>query len=307
MYSRVNYTLIGAFTILLTIGIIFFVLWLGNSSFKDDTTTYILRMKESVSGLSKDSGVKLKGVNIGTVKDIRVNPKNIEEVEILLDIKKSIPIKEDMRGVVTMFGLTGLSYIEIKGGTNSAKTLHSIDGKPPIIKSSTSLLGGLQEKLETFSNKLDIIADKSQKLLSDENLKNFSGLLKNANQVAIDSISLEKKMTKTLDETAIAIGEFSSSFENLSTNYSNLAIDLNREIKPLVYSIDNSAKSVESISMSLERSINRGDYNMQKILQPSMNDINSLVIELRALTRELRESPSNLIYRSREERRGPGE
>jgi len=307
VYSRVNYTLIGAFTILLTIGIIIFVLWLGNSSFKDDTTTYMLRMRESVSGLSKDSGVKLKGVNIGTVKEIRVNPQNIEEIEILLDIKKSIPIKDDMRGVVTMFGLTGLSYIEIQGGTNSAKTLHSIDGKPPIIKSATSMLGDLQEKFENFSNRLDTIADRSQELLSEENLQNFSDLLRNANQVAINGVSLEKKIAKTLDETTMAIKEFRSSFEELSTSYNTLASDLDREIKPFVDSIDKSAKSVESLSVSLEKSINRGDYNMQKILQPSMNDINNLTIELKSLTRELRESPSNLIYRSRESRRGPGE
>ena len=88
MYSRVNYTLIGLFVVLFSFGILYFAFWLGGRGLEDSSRLYMLRMRESISGLSKDSGVKLKGVNIGTVKDIRVNPKNIEEIDILLSIDK---------------------------------------------------------------------------------------------------------------------------------------------------------------------------------------------------------------------------
>jgi len=156
MYSRVNYTLIGLFVVLFSLGILYFAFWLGGRGSEDSSKLYMLRMRESISGLSKDSGVKLKGVNIGTVKGIRVNPKNIEEVDILLSIDKNIPIKVDMRGVIKMFGLTGLSYVEIEGGSNSSQNIESKDGErgatrlPRWVRAAQTLAKA-QEKRKTES------------------------------------------------------------------------------------------------------------------------------------------------------------
>ncbi|RLA74868.1 MAG: MCE family protein, partial [Epsilonproteobacteria bacterium] len=166
MYSKVNYAIIGIFVVLFTLGIIFFAFWLGNTGFKDDFDLYLVRMKESVSGLSKDSGVKLKGVDIGTVSDIRINPKNIEEIEIILKIKKGIPIKEDMRGVISMYGLTGLSFVNIEGGSNRSKRLKSIDGEMPVIQAGISTLNNLEDKFEDLSDKLLSIMKRGEEVLS---------------------------------------------------------------------------------------------------------------------------------------------
>ena len=84
MYSKINYTLIGLFVFSFTIALIFTAFWLGNRGDQDSYKKYLLRMSESVIGLSKDSGIKMKGVNIGLVDKISINPSNIEEVDILI-------------------------------------------------------------------------------------------------------------------------------------------------------------------------------------------------------------------------------
>ncbi len=70
-------------------------------------------MTESVSGLSKDSIVKLRGVDIGRVSEIRIDPENIEKIDVFLKIKHGVPIKEDMIAHTQMLGVTGLLSIEI--------------------------------------------------------------------------------------------------------------------------------------------------------------------------------------------------
>ncbi|MEA3491261.1 MAG: MlaD family protein [Campylobacterota bacterium] len=307
MYSKVNYTIIGIFVILFTAGMIFFAFWLGNTSFKQDHDLYMLRMKDSVSGLSKDSGVKLKGVDVGTVSDIRVNPKNIEEVEIILKINRGIPIKEDMRGVISMFGLTGLSYIEITGGTNSAKRLQSVDGEIPLLKAGRSFLGNLEERFEKLSIKFITILERGEKLLSDDNLKNFSALLDNTNRLALKGVGVEDKMISALDEAEVTLKEFRVSFAKLSKDYDRLAVDLHKDIKPSMKKFDRMTESINSLVTQMEKTVNRGDYNMDKIMKPTVNDMRDLTAQLSALTRELRRSPSDILYKSRKPRRGPGE
>lgn len=307
MYSKVNYSLIGSFILILVTAIVFFVLWLGDSKFKEDSKLYLLRTTESVSGLSKDSGVKLKGVNIGTVSDIRVNVKNIEEIEIILSLKKEIPIKEDMRAVISMFGLTGLAYIEILGGSNSSKTLVSENGKMPIIRSGISTVNDFKKKLNALDDRVGLFLDNMGSVLSDENIKNFSALIKNANSATVKATILEEKMTIALKESTTTIKEFRETFSKLSKNYNNLAMDLDNELPSLLENVNQTSTTIQKAATSIDSSISRGDYNFQKILQPSISSIKELSLELNALTRELKRSPSDILYKSRKLTRGPGE
>ena len=84
MYSRVNYTIVGIFVLMFGAGLIWFAFWLAKYGIHREFDTYKLYMTESVAGLSKDSVVKLRGVDIGRVSEIRINPDNIENVEVFL-------------------------------------------------------------------------------------------------------------------------------------------------------------------------------------------------------------------------------
>jgi len=307
MYSKVNYTVVGIFVMLLTAGVVFFAFWLGNKGFDESYDLYLLPMKESVSGLSKDSDVKLKGVEIGKVSDIRVNPKNIEEVDIYLKIKHGIPIKEDMRGRISMFGLTGLAFVEIEGGSNTAKTLQPSGEKIPVIKAAPSILKRLETGLGEISDRLVSVLDQSEKVLSNENIEQFSELLEHVNQVAAKGTDVEEKMITSLEEVDKTLSEFRVSFAELSKHYDELAVDLHKEVKPSLKKIDKMVTSIDALSKQIFKTVNRGDYNMQKIMQPSLNDIRELSEQLSALTRQLRHSPSDILYKSSTPRRGPGE
>ncbi len=301
MYSKINYTLIGLFLFSFTIGLIFFAFWLGDRGDQHSHKKYLLRMSESVIGLSKDSGIKMKGVNIGVVDKISINPSNIEEVDILIRIQKDIPIKEDMRGVVKMYGLTGLSYIEIDGGSNKSKILKKQDNELyPIIKSTSSLMGQLEGKFGIVSTRVMKILKQGEKLLSDKNINNFSSILSSIDKIAQKTLILEDELIYTLQDTRVFIKDTNSSFNQIKDR-------LNIDLTPAISNFIDASRGTTNMVNRFNNSIKRGDYNLNRILQPMITDIRVLTTQIEDLSIMLERSPSDILFKSSKTKKGPGE
>ncbi len=307
MYSKVNYTLIGFFVLLFVGGIIGFAFWLGDRGDQNDYRVYILRTKESVTGLSPDSGVKMKGVDVGHIKTIEINPKNIEEVNIVLNIYKRIPIKEDMYGLVKMYGLTGLSYIEISGGSNIAADLTTDDGTPPVIPAGVSFYGRVEENIGNISMKLERALDKIDKVLTQENIQKFDAIMSNTEKVTGDTIALGKNAVDTLERARVALDDFNRTFNSIGNDFHDVSKSLDGNVEPTLEKFAKMSQDISQLAKNIERTINRGDYNLKKILNPMIIDIRELSRELEMMSTHLDRSPSDIFFKSKKSAKGPGE
>lgn len=278
MYNRINYTVVGIFVLLFGVGMAWFAFWLAKYGMQDKYDIYRIEIKESVTGLSEDAAVRLRGVSIGRVKQIRINPKNVEVVEILLEIQKGTVIKEDMTAHTQMFGVTGLLSIEIDGGTNSAKTLQPTATYIPTIKTRASYISKLNEEVE----KVSALLDRGKKLFSDKNIQNFEKTLENLEKITSRGEELESKAIDSLNNIDGALGDLTLSMEKTSDN-------LNR------------------VTLKVENGLDRGDYNLRNILEPMTADLQELSNQIDDLAGELRQSPSDLLFKSRQPAKGPGE
>ena len=222
MYSRVNYTIVGIFVLIFGAGMVWFAFWLAKYDLQQEFDTYRLEMKESVSGLSIDSDVQLRGVEIGSVSHIRINPENIETVEVFVEIKRGIPIKEDMVAHTQMFGVTGLLSIEIDGGTNAAKTLVPTEDFIPLIKTKPSFLMKLTGDIDGVGSKIEDLLNQSQKLLSDHNIETMGNILDNTEKVTERATELENKIMVSLEEVNMTLKEFRVSMAKVTTDFSDI-------------------------------------------------------------------------------------
>lgn len=317
MYSRVNYTIVGLFVVLFGIGMIWFGFWLAKYGLQEEFVSYKVEMKESVSGLSKDSSVKLHGVNIGRVKKIRIHPQDVQKVELILEIKKGIPIKEDMVAYTQMLGVTGLLFIEIEGGSNEAKTLVPTNEHMPLIPSKPSLLNKLSKNIGGLSEKLENLLTQSEKLLSDKNIETMGTILDNTEKLTVKGSEVEDKALTSLQEIDITLQEFRVAMKNINTKFTEATVDFKKmqhdfaQIKkvtvPTVDKLMKTSKNFNRVTLKVEKSLDRGDYNLKKILEPVIIDTQILVKELGMMSRELEQNPSGILFKSRESRRGPGE
>ena len=310
MYSKVNYTIVGLFVVIFTIGMAWFAFWLSKYGLQEEYHTYKIEMKDSISGLSKDSSVKLHGVDIGRVSQIRIDPNDITIVNIFLDIEKEVTIKEDMVASTQMLGVTGLLSIEIHGGSNESKTLMPTETFVPVIKSKPSLLSKLTQSLGGLSENLTSLLARSEALLSDKNLENVSKILDNVEKVSAKGEEVEDKALESMKELDSTLQSLRITMKNMNQKFTQATKDFNqiKEVTvPMVESVKKASKNFNRVTLKFEKSLDRGDYNLKKMLEPMLVDIQILSDQLNSMAKELTQSPSELFFKSRASRKGPGE
>ncbi len=167
---------------------IFFVIVFSISDFSlKQGYTFLVRFN-FVNGLEPAAPVRLAGVKVGEVKEIRVT-KGRPPVEALLWLKKGSPVGKDSRVYISSLGLLGEKYVEISPGKSSVlvKSGETIIGSDPIslqelshlgeqtIRKADRVIGNLEETiihLNFIFERINKGEGTIGKLLSDEELYN---------------------------------------------------------------------------------------------------------------------------------------
>lgn len=320
MESRVNYTAIGVFIIIFTISLITFAFWLGKYN-QDEAQyhRYKVYITESVSGLTPEAAVKFHGVDVGKVESMQINPHNSEEVELILKIQKETPIKTDSTAILKFYGITGLAFIEIAGGSRLAPLLHNNSTTIATIPSSPSLITRLDESLSNVASKLSTTLDHADRLFSDKNIENISLSLEHLRsltaqvdayqvqikQILTQGILLENNATDSL----AAMKDAAGSVKTASTNFNTL---VQTKMATTLQSLETTSKESHTLIKKIETNIDRGDYDIRTIsttgeLSTLLEQTRTLTTEMETTLRSLRESPSDLLFKKSSPKPGPGE
>jgi len=168
MESDKHYFIEGLFVIALSIAAAFFAVWLSRTGDKDDVV-YRIHFDESVSGLALGEPVKLVGVDVGTVKTMSIDTKDPRRVQVEVKLHKDAPVKTDTKATLRSKGITGVSFIELSGGTSDAQTLVAATpaGQVPEIPAEKSSLTTMLEQLPKVIAKFSTIEDQAKKVVAD--------------------------------------------------------------------------------------------------------------------------------------------
>ncbi len=291
MESRINYTVVGVFVVLLLAGLISFVYWLGKYGYKQEHDYYYVYMVESVSGLSSEASVKYRGVDVGIVEKMGLNPKNSEEVELLLKLKHGTQIKVDTRATLKSFGMTGLAFVELTGGRKDAPLLARGE-QIPIIPAAPSTYARLDESLTILAGKLARALDKIDRLLSEQNLQNVAEILAEMKGLTQDVRGQLQGFHRLVDSSIV----------------------MEKGITQAFVKVESAAVGVEKMAGSLEHDYADPDRNLTNLARRNLESFHQLLAELEILvsdlqrtTRELEASPSDLIFKRSQVQPGPGE
>jgi len=309
MYNRTSYTIVGIFVITFSIGLIGFALWLGKYNGTNSFDRYLIVASDSISGLSKNSVVKLHGVNIGRIDDIEIDPKDISKINIYISISKGTPIKKDMVAETKMLGVTGLLFIEISGGTNSSSTLKGT-GSIPTIPMKTSLISRATNDIENISVQLTDLLYRGQKLLSNDNIKHINLIIANLDEIMQHSRQMPTKVNTLLTNASDSIVTLNDATIDMKDKFSSIvknSIALEKVTKPMIKQASKSISSFNKMVKNLNITIKRGDYNLKRILEPILTDIEVMSEQVNDLSRQMQRSPNDIIFKSRKSRKGPGE
>ena len=292
MESKINYTLVGLFVFLLTVGLITFAYWLGKHGGKQEYTPYLVYMSESVAGLSTDASVKYKGVNVGTVEQLRINPHNSEEVELRLQIVHSTPIKADTTAQLKSFGITGLAFIELSGGSKDAPLLKTSADEVPVIPATPSTFIKMYASLEQLIKQSTLAMVKFDRILSEENLDNI---------------------TSIIAETQLLVKDIRGQLQGLQEFVDN-GVVMEKQITMTFEKIANASESIQTMAGSFEHNYADLGHNMRQDVQQSLElfnqllyDLDILAADLQHATQAIQASPSDLLFKRSQPKPGPGE
>jgi len=304
MEEKVNFALVGVFVLVLSTALLGGVLWL--SSGKSYSTTYDIYqiyMKESVSGLSLNSTVRYRGVEVGRVKKIALAPGNVEQVQLTLSIERGTPVKVDTLAVLQSHGITGIAYVELTGGSQSSLPLEKQAGEEyPVIKTEPSLMRRLDSSITNLLVNLN------------HGIESFNSLMDDGNRRAL------KKTLADLEVVAHTLAARSSTIDaslgNAARTLENTA-RMSDDLPMLAQRVQRSADAFDRMTGQLARAGESAGNTLdgtRQFTRETLPELHQLILEMRELTTSLRrvseqleQNPSALIHGKPAAKRGPGE
>lgn len=308
MESRVSFVAVGAFVIVLTTALVAGLLWLSSGKYYRKTyDTYQTYLAESVSGLNVNSSVRYRGVDVGRVRDIRLAPGNVEQVQLMLDIERGTPVKVDTIATLQTQGLTGISFVELTSGRRDSPRLEARPGEPyPVIASGLSLIASLETSIPQLLASLNRTSDNLGLLMDDEN-----------RQALRKSLADLERLSHTLAARSPAIDtglkDASLAMQNAARFTAQLP-DLVARVERSAEAFDRMTRQVGAAGTSASGALDDTRADLQHFTGETLPEVRALVADLRTLTAalqrtvgEIERHPGVLLQGRPPAKRGPGE
>jgi len=304
----VNYAVVGAFVLVFGAMLIACVLWLASGgAFQKKYDLYLAIEEESVAGLNVNAPVKYNGVDVGKVRDIRLDPANPQRVQLVFAIERGTPIKVDTVAVLKTQGLTGIAYVELgAGAADAAPLLAAAAGQYPVIRTKPSLSARLENVLTKVLAKLDSTSSNLNALLSDDNRRAFSSAL--ADIAAVSRVFAARKDTldagmasaaRTFDHTDRATAQLGPVIDRIGRG----ADAVEKMGNEVALAGANAGKAVDSVGADLKHFTAETLPELQRLL----GELTVLSASLRRLGEQTERNPSGLLFGRSPVPEGPGE
>ncbi len=309
METRAHYVAVGAFVLAIILLAFVAVLWFGRVEFSKEVAPYYVFFKGSVEGLSKGSAVQYNGIPVGRVTDIRVDPDNVEQIQATIEIDPNlVSIKSNARAYLDTNILSGVSTVQIRGGTREASDLLPEPGhRYPIIKTGQSALEEVKSSLPELLAQLKTAAGSLNALLSAQNRQAVSESLQNIRTITAAIAANSKEFGATVANADATIIALKSLLQHVDHSYADRG-GLKDEAARALDDYDRLAKNLIGSSRQVQAMIQENRPGIRDFSQQTLVGVDNLVGEMRqlvaSLTRfadEIEHDPTRLLFGDRRE------
>lgn len=267
METRAHHFIIGAFTAGISALLVIFAIWLGRYEFDVRYQVFEIVFQGGVTGLDKGADVRYSGIKVGQVTDVRLDPTNPDNVRILVRVNATTPVNEDSKASLETGILTGLSVVQLTGGSDYAKPLQRQPGQEyPVIPSEKT---GIQE---LFAGAPELIAQGNRLL---------AGFNQLVNQENIGFVSGVLNDVKTLTSTLAASSE---NIDNVLKNADQITTDVAKASQRL----DEIAANIEDLTGSANAIVEKDAREVLAEAKEAVSNLKRLADQAEALVRENR-------------------
>ena len=309
METRAHYVAVGAFVLIILLVAFGAVLWLGGAGLSEVRESFYIFFKGSVAGLSKGSAVQYNGIPVGRVTDIRVDPSNIAQIQVTVDIDTTlVTIKTDARAFLDTNILSGVSTVQIRGGTQKAEILEAISGyRYPIIKPGRSEIEEVKASLPELTGELKNAAVKLNELLNADNRQAIYDSLHNLRTVTAALAEHSQQVGPILDNTNASMLELKLLLQHVDQSYTARG-GLKDQVSQTLKDYDRLAENLTETSRQLQIFIADARPAIRNFSQQTLPGVNDLVgdaqllaANLNRLLDQIERDPTRLLFGDRRE------
>jgi phospholipid/cholesterol/gamma-HCH transport system substrate-binding protein len=270
--------------------------------------------------LSADSSVKYNGVDVGRVKEITLNPDNPEQVRVALDFLRGTPVKEDTVAVLETQGLTGITTVNLRGGSRLSPLLKAKSGEhAPVIKSHPSFYARLDntvsrlmtnEQLPALLANLNRLAQDARNLVDAQSRADLKRILADLAQVTHAVATHRTELADSLVQSDAAFERFAAVGKKLDERLPQLLQQTSEKLISLQKMTDEIGRASAVVGSTVDGSrTDIAQFTGQTLAETGLlvNEMRLLTATFQRLAGDLERQPNALIFGRAAPMRGPGE
>jgi phospholipid/cholesterol/gamma-HCH transport system substrate-binding protein len=305
--SKTNYTIVGLVVLFLTAGLLSTGLWLSVGFNQKVYSLYTVYLHEAAAGLTPDSPVKFNGVQIGFVKNIKLNQNDPRQVEITLSIEESTPITTSTSATLISQGITGVTYVGLSAGSADLTPLQKMPGEPyPVIPAKPSLFNQIDSILKEVSENINKVGNEAQRIFNDENAEYIKKTLANMERISTTLANNSENINRSLKNTNV----FLANITKASDDFPQIAKELKTGVAKFIILTTDLSNAGKNVSKTMVSGKNTLDKISQQTLPPALlilRHLNAISANLEKVSNEIRQNPSVVIRGAAAPKPGPGE
>ena len=299
MENKSHALIAGAFALLLGLAAVFAIYWLGGSS--EETKEFVVVTKQNIGGLNPQAQVRYRGIRVGKVSDIRLDPDDFSNTLVTIEIRDDVPLTTGTVARLNYQGVTGLAHILLLESGKDSQPLVAKDGEMPRIAMIPSLLEELGENGMATLNQARQLMASANAMFNEENRQHLSATLKNMEAASANLKPALENMNGTLVQMRKLLDD--QNIRQLSSAAG--------EVGPLLSDTRVLIGKMQSATDKLDVAIGDASAGGTSALMPRLNELAmDFSLTSRQLSRVLRileDSPQGLVFGVPALPPGPGE
>jgi phospholipid/cholesterol/gamma-HCH transport system substrate-binding protein len=320
MESKVNYTAVGLFVVLLGALLGGLGWWLATGGKQAATSPYLIYATDNVSGLKTDSNVLYRGVTVGKVASIAIDPKNPSLIRIKVEIDSGIPVRDDTVAQLSPLGVTGLSAVNLIGGASPTPLVKQPGEPDPVIPYKPSVFTQIEGGINDATITLARISQRVDALLSPANVQSISDTLRHLDALSAALAANQgniNQMFANARQTSANLAQMSAQGDALMRQSQALVKRLDGvsvQLGAVMPQLSAAASSVTQAGNTTTAFTAAGTQAMTQLQTRTLPEVDALARSLQqlggqlgALTENLKANPSQLLYGPTLPPPGPGE
>jgi phospholipid/cholesterol/gamma-HCH transport system substrate-binding protein len=312
METRSNHILVGSVTLGLLAALVVFIIWLSQVG-QGGEKIYDIFFQQSVEGLANGTSVTFRGVPVGQIKSINLEPRSPQFIRVRISVQDDTPVLEGSTAEIRGVGFTGVSQIQLNPPEpvqpGQRPTPHAELRCPqqnpesecpygyPVIAVRPGALASLLNTAPELLERVSTLTERLTELLSDRNQESIAGILDNLQAISHSLAERSPEIAATIAEARVAIRQAGDAADRIGQLAGTTNDLLDRDGRPLIRDLRNTLHNADQSITELQGAVHDARPGIQAFTNQTLPEVGQLMRDLRATSESLRDITDRLNQR----------